>query len=236
MIRLLNWDSNFFGFPVGMLRLETESDWEKLAFDFGSLSSNYRLIYFITAENIIIPPNILKRFNGQFINQRVLYRKATEQSDIKFPAYIHEYENSELTPEFVHLAYSSGSFSRFRVDKNIPEGKFKELYKLWIRNSIEKKIADRVFVSFHQNKVTAMASYKNNDAICNIGLVAVDGSEQGKGTGRYLIQKVEEQAYNNGLMEVRVPTQANNESACVFYEKLGFAPMKITNYYHFWIK
>ena len=114
--------------------------------------------------------------------------------------------------------------------------KFKELYRLWIKNSLEKMIADRVFVSARKNKVTGMVTCKNNDAICNIGLVAVDDSEQGKGTGRYLIQKVEEQAYNNGLAEVRVPTQANNESACVFYEKLGFAPMKITNYYHFWIK
>ncbi len=236
MIKTLEWDSKFFEFPVGMIRLKTESDWEKLAFDFKPLSSNYRLIYFITAENILIPQNILKRFNGQFINQRVLYQKAIEQSAIKFPAYIHEYENSELTPELVQLAYTSGSFSRFRVDKNIPEGKFKELYRLWIKNSLEKMIADRIFVSAHQNKVTGMATCKNNNAICNIGLVAVDDSEQGKGTGRYLIQKIEEQAYINGLDEVRVPTQSNNESACIFYESLGFSLMEVTNYYHFWIK
>ncbi len=236
MIKTLEWDSKFFEFPVGMIRLETEYDWEKLAFDFKPLSSNYRLIYFITDENILIPQNILKRFNGQFINQRVLYQKATEQSDIKFPAYIHEYENSELTPELVHLAYSSGSFSRFRIDKNIPEGKFKELYKLWIKNSLEKMIADRIFVSARQNKVTGMVTCKNNDAICNIGLVAVDDSEQGKGIGKYLIQKIEEQAYNDGLVEIRVPTQVNNENACIFYEKLGFSPIKTTNYYHFWIK
>ena len=112
MIKTLEWDSNFFGFPVGMIRLETESDWEKFAFDFKPHSSYYRLIYFITAENILIPQNILKRFNGQFINQRILYQKATKQTDTKFPAYIHEYENSELTPELVHLAYTSGSFIR----------------------------------------------------------------------------------------------------------------------------
>jgi len=236
MIRLLDWDSKFFGFPVGMIKLAIEPDWEKLTFDFKSFSSNYRLLYFITSEKLLIPQDFQKNFNGHFINQRVLYQKATGRSDIKFPAYIHEYENSELTPELVQLAYTSGSFSRFRVDQNMPNGKFKELYKIWIKNSLEKKIADRIFVSAHKNKVTGMVTCKNNNAICNIGLVAVDDPEQGKRTGRYLIQKIEEQAYNDGLVEIRVPTQANNENACVFYEKLGLTPMKITNYYHFWIK
>jgi len=236
MIRPLEWDSKFFGFTVGVIRLSAVPDWEKFAFNFKPHSSNYRLIYFITAKNILIPKNILKRFNGQFINQRVLYQKATEQSDIKFPAYIHEYDNSKLTSELVQLAYTSGSFSRFRVDQNMPNGKFKELYKIWIKNSLGKKIADRIFVSAHKNKVTGMVTCKNKDEICNIGLVAVDDSEQGKGTGKFLIQKIEEQAYNDGLVEIRVPTQFNNESACAFYEKLGFAPMEITNYYHFWIK
>jgi len=236
MIKTLEWDSKLFGFSVGVISLLSEPDWEQFLAEFSSQASNYKLIYFITAEKLFVPQNILQRFNGHFINQRIVYRKATKQSDIRFPTFIEEHTDRELTSEFLQLAYISGSFSRFRIDQNIPEGKFEELYRLWIKNSLEKKIADRVFVSSHRNKVTAMVSCKNNDAICNIGLVAVNDSEQGKGTGKYLIQKIEEQAYNMGLKDVQVPTQSNNKNACSFYEKLGFNPIKISNYYHFWIQ
>ena len=81
-----------------------------------------------------------------------------------------------------------------------------------------------------------MVTYKNTNSICNIGLVAVGASEQGKGTGKYLIKKVEEQAIKLGLSQIRVPTQSNNDFACSFYEKIGFTPLHISNYYHFWIK
>ncbi len=236
MIKHLEWDSEFFGFPVGIVKILSEPDWKNFIIEYGDLFSRYKLIYFITDEALVIPNRILERYNGHYINQRILYRKAIKQSHIILPASIEEYTDPKLTPEFLQLAYTSGSFSRFKIDQNMPDGKFGELYKIWIQNSLDKKIADKVFVSTHNNKISAMVSCKDTGTVCNIGLVAVGASEQGKGTGRFLIKKVEEHAYNSGLKEVRVPTQSNNINACNFYEKLGFISIETTNYYHFWIK
>jgi dTDP-4-amino-4,6-dideoxy-D-galactose acyltransferase len=79
-----------------------------------------------------------------------------------------------------------------------------------------------------------MITCRFNDQSCNIGLVAVGESEQGKGTGKNLLKKVEIEAYKRKLSEILVPTQFNNEIACRFYETAGFQPIEITNYYHFW--
>ena len=236
MIKSLEWDSAFFGFPVGIIKLTSEPNWEKFILDFHSQAANYSLIYFITSQKLLIPPGILKDFNGYFINQRVLYQKRIGKPGTIFPTYIKEYRSSILTPGLLQLALISGSFSRFRIDQNMPVGKFEELYKLWIKGSLEKILADRIYIATRQNNIKAMVTCTSSDGICNIGLVAVHDSEKGKGTGRYLIQKVEEQANNDGLDKVRVPTQSNNVSACYFYENLGFSPFEVSNYYHFWIR
>ena len=236
MIKTLPWDTNFFGFKVGMINLLTEPDWDKLNKELRSVVDQYKLIYFITAENLKIPEIILNNYNGNFINQRILYQKKLEKLDYNFPDYIAEYKSKILTPEFASLALVSGTYSRFKIDVNIPPGKFEELYHLWIKNSLSGEIADGIIISNHKEKVTAMVTYKNTRSTCNIGLIAVDTSQQGKGTGKHLIKKTEDQAVKMGLSQIRVTTQSNNVQACLFYEKLRFTPIEISNYYHFWIK
>ncbi len=236
MIKRLHWDSKFFGFPVGLIHLDDEPDWKIFIPVFKQNASDFKLIYFITGEKNLVPDQVLKNFNGRFINQRVLYSKQLRQTDFNIPEYIFEYKETNAQRDFIDLAYLSGYYSRFKIDTNFQTGKFKELYKTWIRRSLERSIADKVFVASHIGKITAMVTCKFYDSLCKIGLVAVSESEQGKGTGRYLMQMTEEHAFKQGLTKIQVPTQSNNIIACRFYEKQGFSPISITNYYHFWIK
>jgi ribosomal protein S18 acetylase RimI-like enzyme len=39
----------------------------------------------------------------------------------------------------------------------------------------------------------------------------------------------------NGFEKVEVVTQKGNKAACSLYEKFGFKPEKIFNYFHFWL-
>lgn len=236
MIKHLQWDSDFFGFPIGVINMNNEPEWDSFIPVFKQKASKFKLIYFITGEELLLPAKFLKDLNGRLINQRVLYSKQIMQADSNCPAYISEHKETKVHDDFIELAYLSGYYSRFKIDTNFPAGKFKELYKTWIRRSLERSIADRIFVASHNGKIKAMVTCKYNDSLCKIGLVAVSESEQGKGTGRYLIQLTEEHAFKKGLIKIQVPTQSNNIIACRFYKKQGFSPIRITNYYHFWIK
>ena len=64
MIRALPWDSNFFGFKVGMINLLSEPDWDQFDLGLSSAIAEYQLIYFITAENLKIPKTILNNHHG----------------------------------------------------------------------------------------------------------------------------------------------------------------------------
>lgn len=236
MIDILNWDSKFFGFNVGRINLLSEPDWNQFDLELSHELGDYRLIYLITADKIKVPETILINNNGIFINQKILYQKEPAKLNDNFPIYICDYKSNSLTSELINLAVVSGTFSRFRIDKNFAPGTFEKMYYLWIKNSVERKIADRIFVSDHREKITGMVTYKNSNISCKVGLLAVDVSERGKETGIHLIKKVEEQAVKKGLSQLQVPTQSNNVYACLFYEKLGFKRLEISNIYHFWIK
>lgn len=235
MINKLDWDSEFFGFPVGMVRLDTVPDWDRFEDEFKSQAYAYRLIYLVTADDLLIPDNILAKYGGKFLNRRILYQKVVMDKDQDIPTYIREYNGKEMNGDFETLALISGAFSRFRIDGNFSRGQYEALYHTWIRRSLQRELADRIFVSEHDDGLTGMVTCKYAVDSMNIGLVAVSEAEQGKGTGRFLIGKLESQAFTDNLTYLRVPTQSNNVSACIFYEKLGFSPIDITNYYHLWI-
>lgn len=236
MIKKLDWDSNFFGFNVGLVRIEDEPDWGSFLTEFKRALQAYKLVYFITSDHFFIPDHILDEHNGKFLNQRIVFEKSVSNLKQKFPSHIKEYFSAESNENLIRLALVSGQYSRFRIDPDIPTGKFEELYRFWIIRSLKKIIADTVIVSELNQKINGMATFKYDGDICNIGLVAVGDSERGKGTGKYLINKIEELAFEKGLDKLRVPTQSNNKGAYAFYEKLGFMPLEITNYYHFWVK
>jgi dTDP-4-amino-4,6-dideoxy-D-galactose acyltransferase len=235
MIKKLQWDSGFFGFPVGVAYLNEKPRWEEFVQVFKHKMSGYRLIYLITGEKVIVPEWVLKKFHGRSINQKVLFSKNISGEECDIPEYITEYHETHVNDDLIDLAHLSGYYSRFKIDSNFVAGKFKELYATWIKRSLDRSIADKIFVARHNGRIAAMLSCKYDNATCNIGLVAVHESEQGKGTGRYLMQLAENHAYNGGLTSIHVPTQSNNIIACRFYEKLGYSPINITNYYHFWV-
>jgi len=235
MINKLNWDSEFFGFQVGQIYLEVEPDWEKFIPLFIQNASEFKLVYFITSENFLVPDHILQSINGRFVNQKVLYQKQLRKTKNIIPKYISEFKDTNLQNDFIELAYLSGYYSRFNLDSNFPHGKFEELYETWIRRSLDKFLADKVYIAKRNGKIKAMVTCKYEGSLCKIGLLAVDRSEQGRGTGRFLIQMVENQAYDRGLKNIQIPTQSNNVIACRFYEKQGFSAIETTNYYHLWI-
>ncbi len=74
------------------------------------------------------------------------------------------YTNSKVSNDLLQLAYESGNYSRFKLDKNFATEVFTDMYKLWIENSVNGQIADRIYVVEQDNKITAMVTVKEKSA------------------------------------------------------------------------
>jgi dTDP-4-amino-4,6-dideoxy-D-galactose acyltransferase len=150
---------------------------------------------------------------------------------IEYNSNIHDYN------EVLNLALLSGNFSRFRTDSNFKNNEFYNLYKEWLNKSINKKIADIVFIYQVGEKIVGFITIgKSNAETSHIGLIAVDPSYQGKKIGSDLINVSLNYSTNNNYKKIEVETQKENIPAMRLYEKNSFNIKSIQYIYHLWNK
>ena len=231
-IEYLAWDSDFFQKKVGRIVAENTDCIENLLNE--TKNNNYQLIYIFGKKDFFIDDKILKQFNGLLADRKILYEKEIFEL-VQSSPIVSEYKNKELISELEQLAYISGEFSRFKLDKNFDKNCFYRMYKIWMENSLKKQIADNIFVVKENDVINAMVTLKIDNKRGNIGLIGVSSNTQGKGYGKALINACENELLNKDISKLEVPTQYNNTQACKFYEKCGFKIKEITNIYHFWL-
>ncbi|MBN2789805.1 MAG: GNAT family N-acetyltransferase [Candidatus Delongbacteria bacterium] len=230
-IEHLDWDSHFFGFGVGRIYVQ-DYDIDKIGSAVNlAFGSGDELIY------LIIPQEIDKRsiYGSQFVDNKVVFEKIIDPSG-KTEDIIKTYESSTVSQELYDLAYESGKFSRFNTDKNLPAGSFEKLYGLWIENSVNKKIADKVFICELEGRILGMVTLKIENDKGVIGLIASTPESQGKGVGSKLLSHCENYLLSSGINKIEVATQGENSGACNFYKKNGYGISGSLNYYHLWNK
>jgi dTDP-4-amino-4,6-dideoxy-D-galactose acyltransferase len=231
-IKYLKWDSDFFEKKVGRIDFKKNDDVKMLLDD--AKNADYQLIYILGGNDFYIDDGILKKFNGHLADRKILYQK--EIKNIKEPLpFVSEYKDKKTTPELVQLAFESGKYSRFKLDKNFREDDFYRMYKIWIENSVNHQIADNVFVAMENNQIKGMVTLKINNDNGHIGLIAISPDTQGKGYGKALITACEKELFNKNISKLEAPTQSGNKQACMFYKKCGFKIHSVTNIYHFWL-
>jgi dTDP-4-amino-4,6-dideoxy-D-galactose acyltransferase len=222
-IERIDWDSNFFNFEVGKVSIDSKIN---------SLFGNYKLL--ISNEE---SDEVIQGFTNKFSDVKIIFNKFIKQNST-----IKKSNNDIVDADMIkfnvnevyNLAYESGKFSRFYLDKNFGESKFKELYKVWVDNSLNKKIADKTFFILNNKKIIGFITFKINDAIANVGLFAVLYDYQGRGIGKDLISSLEYYCLNNNIEEINIPTQLKNKNACKFYEKMGYTGINKIFLKHYW--
>jgi dTDP-4-amino-4,6-dideoxy-D-galactose acyltransferase len=127
--------------------------------------------------------------------------------------------------------------SRFLHDEKL-KNKYHELYGNWITNSINRKIADKVYVArSSENEVVGFITCSINRELAsgNIGLIAVSPEYHGKSIGSMLINKVHEFYLKSSISKSTVKTQIENYKAFRFYQRLGFSISKVEHVKHYWL-
>ena len=161
----------------------------------------------------------------QLIEKRIVFEKllkSVSEADSEIKVF-----EGLLSPELESLALESGTFSRFKTDLRLKAGEFEKLYKLWIQKSGR---AGEVLLPDSQ---AGFVSCKVKEDLGQIGLIAVDKSQRGKGWGKRLIHAAESFAFFKGAKKMRIGTQEANQIACSLYQNLGYEVVERVWVYHF---
>ena len=229
--KYLEWDTNFFDFKVGEIINQKNSDLELLDLLNYLKNENYTLIYLFSKNKI----NCNKTpYKIQNVGKKITFAKKIKKINLidkNIMKYDLDYPNIEL----INLAIESGIYSRFNIDKNIEKGKFRELYKQWIVNSVNKKIATEVITYNDGNNIAGMVTLGEKNSKGDIGIIAVNENYRGKKIASKLITAAEHYFEKQGYLEMQVVTQGNNEPACRLYEKNGFEIDRMEFVYHIWL-
>ncbi len=225
MIEKLDWDSAFFGYPVGRIFIKNAEGFDLDAI--GKEFRNFKLVYMFS--DVRLP----QEYSNCLVDRKITFTKgfAQQQDVLKINEYDKEKDSYD---ELLDLAYLSGLFSRFKTDKRFKNMEFKRLYKQWIDRSINDTNI-KVLVVRTDDSLSGFVTLEMADAItAKIGLISVGSNYQGKGFGSSLISNAERAALAFGRSTIQVVTQQDNKPAVRLYEKNGFLLNSLVYIYHFW--
>lgn len=227
----LKWDSNFFSKNIAELHITNGDELENQEFQ----SNHYDLIVTKQHQDLHIET---QGFEETFKETKVIFSKYLNEIAYEIS---HEIFDTDCFPKedkyFFQLAYESGKYSRFLLDPSFGETKFKELYNLWVLNSLNKTFAAKTFFTMDENLgATGFVTVQKSGKTAKIGLIATHPLLQGKGIGTCLLQRAENYCIENGIVTMDIPTQEQNVGACNFYQKMGYAVQERIILKHFWKK
>ncbi len=236
----LQWDSEFFGFKIASCHITNPLEVSKTINFLKSLG--VKLIYL--NSKTMLPEALIKDYNAILIDEKTTYvlnliksnKPITPQIKLNTKAVIRPYHPDMNIEQLINLAIQSGLYSRFAIDKKISHSKFVELYTLWIKNSLNKKIAEEVLVLQTNERINGIITLGVKESYGDIGLVAVDKSCRGKGFGLKLLEAATCWFIQNQFTMCQVITQGKNIAACKLYEKYGFQKTKVDYLYHVWLE
>ena len=210
----LKWDSEFFQLKIASVRCIPPFNVQALATLFEELKrEGYDLVY-LFAEGEPVPLSSLPGTCAcELVDMKYTYRT----DDLAAPEPAPEVYSYDGPPqELFSLAFQAGSHSRYRTDKNFAAGTFERFYRTWIVNSVNRQIADYVYVYPNGSAPGGFITLKIDDEIATIGLIATDPALRGRGIGTKLVGACKRTAALRGARTISVATQAANVDACAF--------------------
>ena len=171
---------------------------------------------------------------ARLVDEKVLYYKICDNRETDTDVML--YKQAVPNEALYRLALISGEYSRFRLDRQLPNGSYEHLYRKWIEGACPQEgINKQIFLYAPDGIAQGMITVDFSGNHAHIGLVAVDPEFQYQGFGTKIMSSLEGFLYKQGVEIIEVATQRANIKACKWYEKNGFRVKSITPIYHWWL-
>jgi len=242
--RLLEWDSEFFGFRIARVdggRLTTKKMRDILAW----CEENFiECLYFLADSDHMDTLRLAERHQFSLVDIRVELQRsisgplahATLSSTEAFQT--RRFLPGDI-PSLKEIARQSITGSRFFSDPCFSKDASHSLYEAWVEKSCQG-YADQVLVSAGINQKNDPVSgfitchLPTADSGGTIGLLGTAVDFQGQGVGRALVNAALDWFGANGVGDVKVVTQGQNIKAQRLYQSSGFITHTQKLWYHKW--
>lgn len=184
-------------------------------------AKSFKLVYLFSDEALDFRSSQIFPVDLRLTFFKNLKRLNTNTSEI----YLY---SGALTESLLNLALESGVYSRFHTDPRFVNSEFEKLYQLWI----EKGLAQHEVLIAKDH--AGFVSFNLSEHNAQIGLIAVQKDQRGKGLGRNLILMAENFAIQKGAQTMTIGTQAANLPASALYRSLGYQLVQQQFIYHYW--
>jgi dTDP-4-amino-4,6-dideoxy-D-galactose acyltransferase len=233
-VNFLPWDSDFFKARIFSVKVSPGTPLEISQLSDALKNENANMAYVFVEDGNPEWQSALTEQGANLYDEKVTYGKEVPDKIISGSDSIVTY-NGVLNKDLLSLALDAGYDSRFKKDVRF-NAYFEPLYKLWITNSLNGIMADKVLVYGNGTRLEGMVTCKIKNGTGSIGLIATRADVRGKGVGTILIQATDAFYQSKEIKYSTVVTQATNIQACRFYEKNGFTVIKKEFVYHWWFK
>lgn len=230
----LEWDSNAFKFAVARIEPLSNPTIE-LPLICDDLRNNSIVLAYWEAPAGDSDSRVAAITNGgRLINSRIIFKTelAVRPVHRAFRSVVDP--NDDQLSTLIALAQVSGWSSRFSLDCQFPKPIFEGLYKSWMENSVNGRIADAVLVSGNGDRIEAMVTVAALDGHGEIGLFSVAEAVRGQGIGKTLLAEALDWFVMKGCSTATVVTQGENSGAIALYQSCGFNVTARYDVYHFW--
>ena len=232
--RILEWDTDFFNFNVAEIKKNILNDTGSRNDILESMvREEIKLAYYSSEKELEL------KFSSDFNVNLIIHRVPLERKIInEFPFHekISFYEEDYPTESLIELAQLAGRQGRFGLDPKIPLETCDEIFKNWIINSVNKKLATHTLVYKEGSEIVGFATIDIKNGKGRTPLFAVKREFEGKGISFALMRAMESVLKREGCPIVIGGTQKLNEKALKVYERYGLVPQKPEFIYHLWNK
>ena len=229
-VSILAWDSDFFGLRIGRADVASKEESVMLASQANSLKNSFDLIYVFARHGLAFSGE-----NAALVDEKTVYVLTDIPSlEADDNLMVWDYKKG-VTDDLLHLALTSGKYSRFRLDNRFPVGSYERLYSRWMEQSVNQAMATEVFCYMIEDTPKGLVTLDRKDGVGTIGLVAIHEDYQHQGVGSTMMQHVISYSKKKQIEKLIVVTQLDNIPACRLYEKNGFKVQSVTDVWHWWL-
>lgn len=237
-VRLLDWDTEFFGFPVAELHVGHAAGRDLQSALEIAKCRNVSLLVCKSDDPVDWPEGVEAHLVD--VAQSLTFDLAAgDRSDFggaSLPITVHD--APELTPDIDRLARLAGTFSRFYADPRFPKHLADRMFETWPRRTLTDPDQFRLHVATADDgRLAGILVSQIQGEAGRPSLLAVDrafrGREYGLTEGFFLAawQWFE----SRGVTEGRVVTQRRNRAAIAAYSALGWKLAGVEHVYHVWL-
>jgi dTDP-4-amino-4,6-dideoxy-D-galactose acyltransferase len=238
-ISVLEWDSNFFDFPIARINQRKIMKSDSAAINSFCTKNNIRLLQFQCEVNDSESILAAESMGFHFADYRVNYTMQISGeilSNIEFPeGFFIDYAAKADILNLQEIAGNIYQDSRYYFDKNFPRSKVEDFYKNWIAKSVLGLFDDYVLVLYYNSIAIGFICIVVEGDSARFSLVGMLKEYAGKGLGTKLLHKVIGILKSQGIKSINTITQGRNISAQNFYNRAGFNIKFVEIYYHYWI-